>query len=112
MKRILAVDLDDTLCERPKTVESKGIEKYNYCTPLLHNIRKVNTFYDEGNTIIIYTARGMSQFQEDVNLVYANLYHLTKNQLDSWGVRYHQLVMGKIHYDLLIDDKTIRPDEL
>ena len=32
---------------------------------------------------------------------------MTIDQLGSWGVKHHQLVMGKIHYDILIDDKAI-----
>tara|TARA_R110000787_G_scaffold265626_1_gene371664 strand:- start:15 stop:284 length:270 start_codon:yes stop_codon:yes gene_type:complete len=69
-------------------------------------IKIANQCYDEGNTIIIYTARGMTGFKGNVSDIYTNLYELTLNQLDVWGVKYHQLVMGKLHYDLLIDDKA------
>jgi hypothetical protein len=109
---IFAVDLDDTLCVRPKNVESLGTEKYTHCTPIISTITKVNSLYEEGHHIIIYTARGMSYFSGNVNLVYSNLYELTKKQLDVWGVKYHQLIMGKLHYDMLIDDKCMRPEEL
>ena len=37
---------------------------------------------------------------------------LTKNQLNKWGVKHHKLVMGKLHYDLLIDDKAVFSDEI
>jgi hypothetical protein len=110
MTKIFAVDLDDTLCVRPKDVE--GIKKYSYCTPIITTIERINTLYEEGHHIIIYTARGMSQFKGNSHDVYSNLYELTKQQLDTWGVKYHQLVMGKLHYDMLIDDKCMRPDEL
>jgi hypothetical protein len=112
MNKIFAVDLDDTLCVRPKNIEHLGLEKYNHCSPLLDNITRINMLYDEGNTIIIYTARGMSYFNGNINLVYSNLYELTKKQLIAWKVKHHQLVMGKIHYDMLIDDKCMRPEEL
>lgn len=112
MKNIIAVDLDDTLCVRPKDVEHLGVEKYKHCTPLTKTIQKINKMYDEGKTILIYTARGMSTFNGNLGLVYSNLFELTTNQLNSWGVKYHQLIMGKIHYDLLIDDKCMRPEEL
>ena len=39
--------------------------------------------------------------------IYTHLYTKTNEQLNSWGLKYHQLVMGKIHYDILIDDKAI-----
>jgi len=112
MSKIIAVDLDDTLCKRPNNVEHLGIKKYTYCEPIQNTIDIINTMYDNGNTIIIYTARGMSTFGGDVNLVYSNLYELTIKQLLNWGIKYHQLIMGKIHYDLLIDDKCMRPEEL
>ena len=70
-------------------------------------IKIANQCYDEGNTVIIYTARGMTGFKGSVSDIYSNLYELTTKQLNEWGVRYHQLIMGKAHYDLLIDDKAV-----
>ena len=34
-------------------------------------------------------------------------YNLTKKQLKKWGVKYHQLIMGKPSYDLIVDDLAI-----
>ena len=34
------------------------------------------------------------------------LFDLTKQQLDDWGVKYHELIMGKPHADFFIDDKA------
>ena len=34
------------------------------------------------------------------------LFELTKQQLDDWGVKYHELIMGKPHADYFIDDKA------
>lgn len=112
MTKLYAVDLDDTLCTRPNTVESLGINKYTFCIPIVDNIEKINALFDAGHNITIYTARGMNHFKGNISLVYSNLYELTKNQLNIWGVKHHQLIMGKIHYDILIDDKCMRPDEL
>ena len=102
--KIIAFDLDDVLCYR--TAEAGKVSKYHSCKPLEPMIKIANQCYDEGNTIIIYTARGMTGFKGNVSDIYTNLYELTLNQLDVWGVKYHQLVMGKLHYDLLIDDKA------
>lgn len=109
---IYAVDLDDTLCVRPKEVEALGLNKYQYCIPIKSNIEKINSLYDAGHHIIIYTARGMSHFKGNPHLVYSNLYELTKTQLEKWNIKYHQLVMGKLHYDMLIDDKCMRIEEI
>jgi hypothetical protein len=74
-------------------------------------IKKVNRLYDEGHTIYIYTARGMGQFNGDLVKVYNNLYVLTLDSLKEWGIKHHGLIMGKLHYDLLIDDKSIGKSE-
>jgi hypothetical protein len=102
--KIIAFDLDDVLCYR--TSETGKVDKYHSCKPIEPMIKISNQCYDEGNTVIIYTARGMTSFKGNVSDIYTNLYELTLNQLDVWGVKYHQLVMGKLHYDLLIDDKA------
>ena len=54
----------------------------------------------------------MSQFNGNVIEIYSQLYLQTIKQLNSWGLKYHQLVMGKIHYDVLIDDKVLNSLEV
>ena len=103
--KTIAFDLDGVLCYR--TTEEGAIAKYKTCKPLLEMIKITNQCYDNGYKIIIYTARGMNSYKGNVALVYSNLYELTKKQLKDWGIKYHQLVMGKQHYDLLIDDKAV-----
>ena len=103
--RTVAFDLDDVLCYR--TSEKGKIDKYRSCVPVTSMIEVVNKCYDEGYTIVVYTARGMTGFRGNIIDIEANLYELTHNQLVDWGVKFHQLVMGKIHYDLLIDDKAV-----
>ncbi len=107
MSKIYAFDLDDTLCYRPKDIEHLGGDKYHHCKPIKEMIDLSNSLYDKGHTIYIYTARGMKTFDGDVKLIYEKLYDLTLKCLDEWGVRHHGLFMGKIHYDLLIDDKAM-----
>jgi hypothetical protein len=72
----------------------------------------VNKLYDGGHIINIYTARGMNQFNGDVEKIYALIFEITETQLHLWGVKYHKLIMGKLHYDVLIDDKCCRPNEI
>ena len=108
--KIIAFDLDDVLCTRTSNVGD--IEKYNSCLPNLKMISILNKCHDEGNRIVIYTARGMSVNQGNIHNVYSSLYELTKSQLNKWGVKYHQLVMGKLHFDLLIDDKVVTSSQI
>jgi CMP-N,N'-diacetyllegionaminic acid synthase len=110
--KIIAFDLDDVICYRSKEYEHLGPNKYDYCEPDQSVIDLVNSLYEDGNKIVIYTARGMSQYKGNVSLIYSELYSKTIQQLDSWGLKYHQLVMGKIHYDLLIDDKALNSSDI
>ena len=110
--KIIAFDLDDVICYRSKEYEHLGPNKYDYCEPDQSVIDLVNSLYEDGNKIVIYTARVMSQYKGNVSLIYSELYSKTIQQLDSWGLKYHQLVMGKIHYDLLIDDKALNSSDI
>lgn len=62
-------------------------------------IELVRECYFAGHTIIIYTAR-----REDVRAE-------TAMWLDRWDVQYHALRMEKPGFELLIDDRTMHPDE-
>ena len=103
--KTIAFDLDDVLCHRDE--KATGPQKYLTCKPIFEMISIVNKCYEEGMIIKIYTARGQCTFHGDVSKIYANLFELTTKHLREWGVKYHQLIMGKPHYDLLIDDKAM-----
>ena len=59
--------------------------------------------YDDGNTIIYWTARG--------TLTQINWFEKTMKQLTKWNCKFNELRMGKPAYDLFIDDKNINSDE-
>ena len=111
-QKIIAFDLDDVICYRPSGYEDLGPFKYDHCQPIQETIDLINELYDDGHKIIVYTARGMSQYNGNVNLIHSNLYCRTITQLNSWSVKYDQLVMGKIHFDVLIDDKVLNSDNI
>lgn len=93
------VDIDETICYY------KGDRDYNLALPLFDNIKKINTLYDEGHHIKYWTARG--------TVIKIDWFEVTKNQLDNWGCKYHELSVGeKPAYDLLICDKTKRIEEI
>jgi len=91
-------DIDGTIC----TVTNGN---YDQAIPLKERIRKVNTLYKQGNKIIFQTARGMGRSSNNVENAYELFYDITKKQLDDWGVKYHQLFLGKPAGDIYIDDK-------
>lgn len=112
MKRIYCFDIDGVLVDRPHAVENLGKEKYKYCFPIQKNIDICNILYDEGHIIKLFTSRGMSIYSGDIVQVHSNLYDLTYNQMNSFGVKFHELIMGKPAYDLLIDDKAINVSQI
>ena len=53
----------------------------------------------------------MKRFNNDVGMVYSNLYQITVQQLSEWGVRYDKLIMGK-PYGIPVDADAVTPSEL
>ena len=101
---IYVFDIDGTIC-----ASSNG--EYENPTPLQNRIDKVNELYDEGNTIIFQTARGMGRSNNSESFAYAKFYEFTKQQLEGWGVKYHSLFLGKPSGDIYIDDKGINDED-
>jgi hypothetical protein len=100
VKRHLVFDLDGTLC-------TQANPEYHNAEPIPEAIEVVNRLYDDGYTILIYTARFMGRNAWDIHMAYHDGYELTRQQLDGWGVRYHRLLMGKPPGDLVIDDRAL-----
>ncbi len=71
----------------------------------------MNVVMTQCNIITYWTARGCSQ-PDNINRL--NKYKtLTVSQLDKWGCKYHDVQLGnKPLFDLLIDDKTKRIEEI
>lgn len=101
---IYCFDLDNTICHTDGN-------NYKTSIPDKGMIDRVNSLYNIGHTIIIYTARGMTTYKGNIHDVYNNLFNLTKDQIDNWGIKYHQLNMAKPSYDVFIDDKNLSIQE-
>jgi quercetin dioxygenase-like cupin family protein len=87
------IDLDNTLC-----ITKNG--DYENSVPIKERIEKVNQLKDGGHTVVIWTARGTVS-KKDYEL-------LTKTQLENWGIKYDELLLGKPDYDIYIDDKSFQ----
>jgi hypothetical protein len=95
---LIYVDIDGTICTQTKS-------DYINAKPIKESINKINLLYNEGNTIIYWTARGGHSKTDWTEL--------TTKQLEEWGCLYHKLVCNeKPSYDLLICDKTKRIEEI
>ena len=95
---IIYVDIDGTICN------TDGMD-YENAKPRYEQILKINHLYMEGNEIVYWTARGSGSGK--------SWRTLTKRQLDNWGCQYSRIeIRKKPVYDLLIDDKSKRIEEL
>ena len=63
---------------------------------------EVDKLYDEGHTIVYWTARGSGSGKD--------WSEVTKEQFKRYGVKHHTLKFGKPVYDLFIDDKNINSE--
>jgi hypothetical protein len=108
-KRVVLVDIDETICFYPDK------RQYNLAEPSHENIAKINKLYDDGWEVIYWTARGGSEKSKKAGTCY---YEFTWKQLESWGCKFHDLSTGtkgkcvKPIYDLVIDDKSKRIEEI
>ena len=93
---IIYVDIDETICKSPED------RNYSMAKPIVKNIQKINKLYDEGNTIVYWTARGTGSG--------IDWSATTQNQFAEWRVKHHDLKFGKPIYDLFIDDKNINSE--
>ena len=103
-KKVFAIDIDGVIC---KTENSD----YSLSQPNIKVINKINALFDEGNKIIIFTARFMGRTNNNYQKAYELGYKFTLNQLQSWNLKFNELILGKPSFDLLIDDKAINYDE-
>jgi glycerol-3-phosphate cytidylyltransferase len=90
-------DMDGTIC-------ATASKNYAEAVPYTDVIRRINSLYEQGHHISIFTARGSSSGID---------YHeLNISQLNEWGIQYHTLIdKGKPSYDLFIDDKAINASD-
>ena len=84
-------DIDGTIC-------SNTSGSYEEAKPYIERIKQINNLHEDGNKIILFTARGTSTGIDWESL--------TKKQLKNWGVSYDELLFGKPEADKYIDDKA------
>ena len=97
-------DLDETICNTPSNPDGHG-RRYAESTPIPFMVETVNRLYDEGNYIIIMTARGRGSGVDWTDT--------TKKLLSEWGVKYNELepMFHKPNADIFIDDKGVNAED-
>ena len=103
MKKIIYVDIDGTISYNP---ELPGFADrhadYKKAEPHPDRIAQINKLYDDGHEIHYWTARGATRGVDWTDL--------TREQLDEWGCKYHQLHMGKPNFDVYVCDKSFNSE--
>ena len=95
---IYIFDIDGTVCSLVSG------DRYDLAKPMPDRIKKINSLYDNGHNIKMFTARGATTGKDWTDL--------TENQLSKWGLKYHELIMNsKPEGDLFIDDKAINAQD-
>jgi hypothetical protein len=97
---IFIVDIDQTICYTPLI---DGVHHYDQSVPMKHRIDHINKLYDQGATIIYWTARGSGSGIDWTEL--------THKQLNDWGCKFHEIRLGKPSYDVWVDDKAFNDRE-
>lgn len=97
--KIIIFDIDNTIAR------TLG-KKYNQAKPIKSKINQINELYNKGHIIKIFTARYMGKYNGNINLIKKKYYKKTYNQIQKWGLKFHELIMGKPIFDMFIDDKA------
>lgn len=89
---VYCFDIDGTLCSN-----TEG--DYERAQPWPEAIARVNALYDAKHKILLFTARGSTTG--------IDWRPTTERQMKEWGVRYHELYLGKPSADVYVDDKAV-----
>ena len=105
----LIVDLDGTICPI-----KKSNEKYENLKPYENIIEKLKEYKKDGFKIMIFTARNMRSYENNLGLINIHTSRMTMDWLEKWEIPYDEIIFakpwpGKEGY--YIADRAIRPDE-
>ena len=92
------IDIDGTICKEVGEVIGRE--------PYMDRIEKINKLYDNGHTIVYYTARGLKSGRGE-----QHYRPITEQQLKEWGCRYHELCFKGHNADYFIDDRAINAED-
>ncbi len=72
---------------------------YNLAQPNQPVIDAVNRLYEQGHKIVLFTARGY--------VTGIDWTEVTRGQMEKWGLKHHELRLGKPNASFYIDDKNL-----
>ncbi len=96
--KLFVFDIDGVIALKREDLD------YGQAMPNERMIKIINSLYDMGNRIVLFTARGY--------VTKIDWRPTTEKQMKDWGVKYHELHMGKPNADYYVDDKFLDLDFL
>ena len=99
-KKTLCFDIDGCIC-----TATDG--DYENAQPIRDAVDLINNLYAKGHYILLFSSRFMGRTHSNPSEAYAIGYDFTRKQLADWGVRYHELQLGKPRADIFIDDRAV-----
>lgn len=91
--KLFVFDIDGVIALKREDLD------YGQAEPNEKMIKIINQLYDWGNRIVLFTARGY--------VTGIDWKPTTEKQMKDWGLKYHELHMGKPNADFYVDDKML-----
>jgi capsule biosynthesis phosphatase len=95
-------DLDNTLVTYPRIPGD-----YASVEPIKKTIEYLRFLKNQGNYIIIYTARRMKTHKGNLGCILADVGKVTLDTLERFNIPYDEVFFGKPHADFYIDDLAV-----
>lgn len=87
------VDVDGTICDGAPLED--GTYDYKNAVPIKSVIQRINHLYEAGNTIVLFTARGMRSCGGDLEKIKKSVVPTLQTWLETYNVKHHRLEIGK-----------------
>jgi capsule biosynthesis phosphatase len=107
MKQTFIMDIDGTICQAH--LDESGKYDYVNADPFQQVIDKVNQLYEDGHTIILFTARGMRTHKGNVKKIKELVLPVLEDWLKRHEVKYHEIQVGKPWgpHPIYVDDRCL-----
>jgi capsule biosynthesis phosphatase len=99
----IVIDLDGTICTLKQ--KSESYEDVKLIPGAAEFIKKLR---NEGNYVIIQTARNMATCESNLGKVMKNVGKVTLDWLEKNEVEYDEIFFGKPNAQIYIDDRALR----
>ena len=96
-------DLDGTICHTKQLNQ-----KYIDVLPIKGAVETLQQLKSNGHYIIIYTARNMLTYNNNIGKIIANQSRVVINWLETHNIPFDELHFGKPLADFYIDDKGVK----